>query len=31
MREKYCWLITDGWFVLREKVPLAGKSNKHGA
>jgi hypothetical protein len=19
LREKYCWLIADGWFVLREK------------
>jgi hypothetical protein len=19
VREKYCWLIVDGWFVLREK------------
>jgi hypothetical protein len=20
LREKYCWLIAGGWFVLREKV-----------
>jgi hypothetical protein len=19
MREKYCWLVVDGWFVVREK------------
>jgi hypothetical protein len=24
LREKYCWLIAGGWFVLREKVLLAG-------
>jgi hypothetical protein len=21
LREKYCWLVTDGRFVLREKFP----------
>jgi hypothetical protein len=24
LREKYWWLVAGGWFVLREKVLLAG-------
>jgi hypothetical protein len=24
LREKYCWLVADDWFVLREKILLAG-------
>jgi hypothetical protein len=24
LREEYCWLVLGGWFVLREKVLLAG-------
>jgi hypothetical protein len=32
MREKYCWLVTGGWFVLREKYYwlVAGKPNEQG-
>jgi hypothetical protein len=32
MREKYCWLIAGGWFVLREKYCwlVADKPNEHG-
>jgi hypothetical protein len=33
MREKYCWLIAGGWFVLREKYCwlVADKPNEQGA
>jgi hypothetical protein len=33
MREKYCWLIVGGWFVLREKYCwlVADKPNEQGA
>jgi hypothetical protein len=30
MREEYCWLVADDWFVLREKYcwPVADKPSK---
>jgi hypothetical protein len=30
LRENYCWLIVDGWFVLREKYDwlVADKPNE---
>jgi hypothetical protein len=33
MREKYCWLVADGWFVVREKYYwlVADKPNEQGA
>jgi hypothetical protein len=33
VREKYCWLIADGWFVLREKYCwlVADKPSEQGA
>jgi hypothetical protein len=32
MREKYCWLIAGGWFVLREKYCwlVADKASEQG-
>jgi hypothetical protein len=32
MREKYCWLVAGGWFVLREKYCwlVADKPNEQG-
>jgi hypothetical protein len=32
VREKYCWLIAGGWFVLREKYYwlMADKPNEQG-
>jgi hypothetical protein len=32
VREKYCWLVAGGWFVLREKYCwlVADKPNEHG-
>jgi hypothetical protein len=31
VREKYCWLVAGGWFVLREKYCwlVADKPNEH--
>jgi hypothetical protein len=33
VREKYCWLVAGGWFVLRENYcwMLADKPNEQGA
>jgi hypothetical protein len=33
VREKYCWLVAGGWFVLREKYCwlAAKKPNEQGA
>jgi hypothetical protein len=32
VREKYCWLVAGGWFVLREKYRwlVADKPNEQG-
>jgi hypothetical protein len=32
VREKYCWLVAGGWFVLREKYCwlVADKPNEQG-
>jgi hypothetical protein len=32
LREKYCWLVAGGWFVLREKYCwlVADKPNEQG-
>jgi hypothetical protein len=33
VREKYCWLVVGGWFILREKYCwlVADKPNEQGA
>jgi hypothetical protein len=33
VREKYCWLVDGGWFVLREKYCwlVADKPSEHAA
>jgi hypothetical protein len=33
VREKYCWLVAGGWFVLREKYCwlVADKPNEHNS
>jgi hypothetical protein len=33
LREKYCWLVAGGWFVLREKYCwlVADKASEQGA
>jgi hypothetical protein len=33
VREKYCWLVAGGWFILREKYCwlVADKPNEHVA
>jgi hypothetical protein len=33
VREKYCWLVAGGWFVLKEKYCwlVADKPNEQGA